>query len=389
MSGETDDVCRICLGTEKEGLISPCAGCRGSSAFVHYHCLVAYYNDHAVWWDLICPTCKHAYEGRVAVDLGIMGLKRTRAKYGPKSKEVAAMLVSLGIAHQKMRDCRKNVEFQEEALTIIENATGANSIHMAAPLTNLANAYGELGNIERKKELLERALAIQDSILGKNTRDVAITLVNLGTACGMLGDRHKMKTLLETALAVFEAEPKSNRREICATLVNLGGVHGDLGDHQKMKELLVRSLSIAKSEYGLSHFQVAVSLTSLVWCNIVLGEVEEAKTQQDQASRIARATSPYPSGAAAEVFFVLAGAFQALGKFVEATTLWNTAANELVCAVGDADAQAKMKSVRAESAVFWESASRSDVAEWFSKEGSHCQPPAAKRRRLRGKQSVS
>eukprot|EP00931_Biecheleriopsis_adriatica_P080372 TRINITY_DN53734_c0_g1_i1.p1 TRINITY_DN53734_c0_g1~~TRINITY_DN53734_c0_g1_i1.p1 ORF type:complete len:389 (+),score=74.80 TRINITY_DN53734_c0_g1_i1:34-1200(+) len=383
--------CRICLETSPTGLISPCAGCRGSSAFVHWDCLVCYYSSQEAWWDLHCPTCKHPYEGQAAVDLAMIGLQKTVKRHGKKSLDAAAMQMSLGVAHQKLRASRENMKLQESALAIIEEVAGRDHILAASALTNLANAHGELGDTQLKKELLERALAIQRLQLGPKHRDVAITLVNLGTACGMLGDRLKMRDMLQIALAAFEMDSRSNHREIASTLVNLGGVHGDLGEHTKMKELLERSLALSKLQYGHDHLHNAYGLTSLACANAAMGLPQEARAQCAEALRIVRVSCQSPSAAAAEVCLVCAGTSRALsgsaeGSDGEASAAWQQASIELKQALGEQDARAKLDSVVAELRVFWDSARKPEVVEWL---GENERIQAAKRRRLNGKQRVS
>ena len=72
-----DSVCRICHGDgTEESLISPCAGCRGSVAFVHFSCIQAHFRHRGDWTNLDCPTCKHPYEGEPAVKLAEEGVRK-------------------------------------------------------------------------------------------------------------------------------------------------------------------------------------------------------------------------------------------------------------------------------------------------------------------------
>lgn len=382
---DADICCRICLEASQEGLISPCAGCRGSSAFVHSECLESYYVIHGQWWELSCPTCKHRYEGQTAVDLGTIGLQLTKQKYGANALELAAMFMNLGVAHQEhMQDSDKNKEMQEAAMTIIESQLGTDNTMMAHALANLASAYAGLGDLERKQELLQRALVTLESKLGRTHESVACALVNLGTACGMLGDRRKMKNMLERALGIFEIEPNMHRREIISTLINLGGACGDLGEHCRMGALLERSLAMARLEYGQNHQMVSASLASLASANCALRKLPEARAQRAEALHILQGSCHYPSAIRAEISLVAAGVSRALGDVEEATLLWKDANAELYRALARTNAHKKLEIFAKEFNVFWCGAGRHDVIAWLKGQLEE----SNKRKRLWGKQTV-
>ena len=118
-------ICRVCLDATTENLISPCAGCRGSSAFVHYTCLLAFYRSRGTWHELRCPTCKHCYEGRAAIDLGTIGLEQVQAEHGENTLQFALMLHELGNAYGRLGDAERQRDLLERALVIIERECGA------------------------------------------------------------------------------------------------------------------------------------------------------------------------------------------------------------------------------------------------------------------------
>ena len=204
----SDATCRICFDVGDEPLISPCAGCRGTSAFVHFQCVKAFYESRHDWTSLHCPTCKRQYEGAAAVELGRSGLQHIEQKYGPDHRKVAAILNDLSIA------------------------------------------YGDLGDTARQHDLLERALAIQEQEYGPDHRAFAMTLRNLGAACGCLGDAARQRDLQEQALTIQERGHGPNHREVAVTLNSLGNAYGDLGDADRQRDLQERTLAILEREYG-------------------------------------------------------------------------------------------------------------------------------------------
>ena len=180
------DVCRICLDSVGP-FISPCSGCRGSAAYVHFECAKAFYMSARQWHNLTCPTCKTNYDGETAVKLGKIGLAELRRCYGERHSLIAIMLVNLGNAYGLRGDAARKRDRLELALQIQTEVYDRDNAQMAVTLTNLGNAYGDLGNALRKCELLERAVSIQQCVHGSDNIHVALSLDNLGNAYGSVG----------------------------------------------------------------------------------------------------------------------------------------------------------------------------------------------------------
>lgn len=254
--------CRICLSAGEGRLVSPCAGCRGTSAFAHATCIEEFYIVRGVWPDLTCPTCKHYYEGALAVRLGHIGLNMVEEGCGPARREVAVMLANLGNAYGRLGDATRQCELLERALAILERESAQCEVAMI--LAHLGNAYGALGDATKKCEFLERALAMREREYGPTHREVAITLANLGNAYGAIGDALRQRDLLERSLVILEQEYGPSHSNVAAGLASLGQAYGALGDPKRQLELLERALAIFEREYGPAHStKVAVTLANL------------------------------------------------------------------------------------------------------------------------------
>ncbi len=240
-AAEHDESCRVCWGATDEQLISPCAGCRGTSGGIHFSCMRAFYESRARWEDLVCPTCKHPYEGPAAVALGVIGLEVCERLHGQDSPEVARVA------------------------------------------TNLANAHGRLGDAATMRDLLQRALRIQEREYGPEHREVAVTLTNLGNAHGDLGDAVTKRDLLQRALRIDEREYGPEHRVVAITLTNLGNAHGDLGDAATKRDFLQRALRIQEREYGPEHRVVAITSLNLAQALWSSGEGAQARALMTRA----------------------------------------------------------------------------------------------------------
>mmetsp|Transcript_74918 Transcript_74918/g.139827 ORF Transcript_74918/g.139827 Transcript_74918/m.139827 type:complete len:531 (-) Transcript_74918:61-1653(-) len=321
-----NDVCRICFERGPEPLTSPCAGCRGSSAFAHESCITRFYEARGLWWSLSCPSCKFEYAGKVAAKLGEFGLARTREEcahpvalavmltnlgnaygragnpvqqrklleqalaieekeFGPNHAEVSITLTNLGSAYSRLGQPEKQRELLEQAIKMKEAAFGPDHPEVAVTLTNLGNAYGDLGNAERQREMLERALRIKEKAFGPRHRAVAVTLANLGNAYGRLGDPFQQRAYLLRALEINQREYGPNHPEVALTLTNLSNAYGRLGQPSKQLELLERALCINKREYGSDHREVAVTLANM---SCACKSLRDYRTQHDYLEQVLR-----------------------------------------------------------------------------------------------------
>jgi len=274
--------CRICLDDgSHESLISPCAGCRGTSAHVHPSCMRQYYQTTKHWSDLTCPTCKYPYEGKAAISMGEFGLEEATKELGILHRGVAQCMISLGAVHGRAGNAAKQRELLEQALQISEKIFGPHHVDVAVALVNLSIALGRQGDAVGQRDLLQRALPIAED-LGSEHHMVAIILANLGIAYGELGDPVRQRDLLERALAIKEKSFGPKHSEVARTLTNLATAHGRLGGVKEQKRLLERALEIKELVYGLHHREVAVALNNL---GIACGDMGDAKRQIDLQER--------------------------------------------------------------------------------------------------------
>ena len=190
-------ICRICFeGDDIELLISPCVGCRGSSAYIHFKCLKLCYSYQEDWYSLSCPSCKQRYEGPAAIKLAESKLQEIESN-GHDKVDLAVALSNLASAYSSIGKYSKQCEFYERALVLTEEIFGPDHEEVATCLTNLGNAYGGLDMYEKEREVQERALEINERVYGKNHEVVAVTLANLGNCNGDLGNYQKQCELQE------------------------------------------------------------------------------------------------------------------------------------------------------------------------------------------------
>merc|ERR1719428_1482008 len=81
-SKDAEITCRFCLDRGDEVLVSACP-CRGAQIGIHISCLQKAYESKGRFDYPTCPTCKHSYDGRLAVML----LEHTRDMLQKEHKE--------------------------------------------------------------------------------------------------------------------------------------------------------------------------------------------------------------------------------------------------------------------------------------------------------------
>jgi len=358
--------CRICLSNDtEEALISPCAGCRGSSAHVHLSCAAAFYRSRAAWHDLQCPTCKRDYEGQPALQLAEIGYQEINKTYGTDHLVMAVLLGNLSKVHGSMGNAMRKRELLECALEIKQKHLGPEHISVAATLVGLGTAYGELGDAPRQKELLEQALVIEERAFGSENREISVTLTNLGNACGELGDLQKKKELLERALAIKLREYGPEHFRVACTMANLANAYGSLGDAARQRELLLCCLRIEERQFGPTHAEVAITLTSLAQAHAILEDNSAAHAAMSRALANVRAALPGPNSIAGEMTMFAALLHCATGNVAEADRIWRCAVAELQQAAGENVASAKSDAFVRNSMAPWAAANRIDVVAWL------------------------
>lgn len=111
--------------------------------------------------------------------------------------------------------------------------------------------------------------------------------------------------------------------------------------------------------------EVAITLTSLAQAHGALGEYELSEAVSARALRLAGSALQSPNALLAEMGLFASLAAKAAGKTCEAQEMWEKAFDELVGAVGDTTANAKVQTFTAHALRSWRAARRVDVANWL------------------------
>ena len=149
-------------------------------------------------------------------------------------------LGNLGLAHARLGNVQKAIEFHERALVISKEIGDRRA--ESQDLGNLGLAHADLGDARKAIEFYEAVLEIAREI--GDRRGEGNALGNLGLAHAALGDARKAIEFQEGHLEI--ARKIGDRRGEGNALGNLGLAHAALGDARKAIEFQERASVISK-----------------------------------------------------------------------------------------------------------------------------------------------
>lgn len=326
--------CQVCFELKlQDELISPCV-CRGSIRSICYGCLEGTIRAKldGPSLDLTCPTCKHDYEGPVAVRLGKFVLEYLENEPEADNFNVALPIALRNLAGVYLRigDAISARDLLQRACQMQESADCPDDVQIGATLSLLGHAFFKLGDVERGRDLLERALERHERTCGPEHPAVATSLVFLACVHHSRGEYERQREVLERALHIFEAThgPDSyklvdclqklatfygtaqfkdlprrsellqralsiservygpDHRLLLTTLRDLGTLFGQLGDFQAKERLILRALRIAQREYGIEHIECSKIVMILGNTYAQLGDADTALHYLERARSI-------------------------------------------------------------------------------------------------------
>ncbi len=192
----------------------------------------------------------------------------------------ATYLGNLGLAHAKLGETRRAIEFHQQDLAIMREI--GNRHGEGNSLGNLGSAHALLGETRRAIEFYQQALAILREIGDRRSEGNA--LGNLGSVHFLLGKTRRAMEFYQQALTI--AREIGDRHGEGNRLGNLGLAHAALGETRRAMEFYQQALTIAR-EIGDRHGEGNL-LGNLGLTHAVLGETRRAIEFHQQALAILR-----------------------------------------------------------------------------------------------------
>lgn len=152
--------------------------------------------------------------------------------------------LALDLKGQGRNDEALNLE--EEALDIIQRATGDDSIATATSTNNLANSYANMGRHADAARLHEKVLDMRTQSLGATHSQTIASMDMLGTDYLATGDEEKAVHIQEEAVRLAKSNLGHSNETTIKCMINLGNTYNRTGNYEKSIPLLESTLAAAR-----------------------------------------------------------------------------------------------------------------------------------------------
>jgi len=183
-------------------------------------------------------------------------------------------LATLAHAEGKYDEARS---YEEQVLTIYENAPEPNATYVGSTLGFLGIVAQAQGKLDDAHDFFARALAIYEKALGPDHPSVATARHGLGNVAQSQGKLDEARDLHQRALASFETTLGPDHPKVASALHGLGDAAKAQGKLDEARDCYARALAISEKTYGSEHPSVASLLNNLGNLTNLQGKPDEAR----------------------------------------------------------------------------------------------------------------
>lgn len=180
----------------------------------------------------------------------------------------------------------KRFEWIPFGLTLVNYFHKSTSRQVAALLNSLGLTLRDLGDYKNARVFLEKALRLSVKIFGNAHPETAKIYSNVGVLCWHLGAYKKARVLLENALAIKEQCLAADHPSIAETCSGLSVVLKEQGDLKQARQLAERALTLAQSNLGETHPLTVIKYSNLASVLSKLGDFEAAKQMLEKVVQL-------------------------------------------------------------------------------------------------------
>ena len=235
----------------------------------------------------------------------------------PNLDGMSTALNQLGIVRKHLGDLPEARAATEEALAILTEQHGPESVEAAVVLDGLGGILVAGGRDDLAEPYYRRALAAKMAGTASAV-SVAVTRNNLARALSAQMKVGEARIALEANVAIFEDELGATHPYVANSLVNLASLMMEIGDHGRAIRLLERALAIRISLRGQTHPDVAQVHHNLASAYLHVAEPEKALMHSTRALEILEHTVGPRHPFVAMVLEGQSAAFESLGRLDDA-----------------------------------------------------------------------
>lgn len=239
--------------------------------------------------DRLAQTLVQLYDCKKAIDYFQQALEINKVKFGQKDPNVAKVLNNIGYTLGELGEHRKALEYFQQSLDIWKENDGEKSSNILTGINNIGSAWMDLGDFNKALQYFQQALNLSGELNGEKHDQTAGCLNNMGTALTRLDDNDlQALSYIQHAIDIWRELHGEKHPRTAEGLSNLGQAWFILGNHNKALEYFKQSLNIIKEVYGEMHPQFANALIILGYAYFNRKEYQEAIKHYQQALEIAR-----------------------------------------------------------------------------------------------------
>lgn len=176
----------------------------------------------------------------------------------------------------------------DRALSLIEEAYGADDSRLTAALVTLAQLELKVGDYDAAERHVQRALGLYGGDRSRHEMSIATSLNSLAIARFFQGDLEDAERLFRDALAGYRRATGEASPDVATTLANLAKVVHTRGRLDEAAELLARAVPMTRETMGSTNPHLASALLKLAAVALDRGEAEAAETHAREALDIYR-----------------------------------------------------------------------------------------------------
>src|SRR5262245_5138612 len=205
---------------------------------------------------------------------------------GPNDPKLADGLGTLATVLYQRGELAESRQSFQRALTILENAAGADPEIVDFLRLNYANLLADMGEPAQARSLYELVLTRLERTHGPEDPNLAMPLDNLATVTSDLGDFETARRLEERARAILQKSSGPEHPHLATILDHEAAILQALGDDSGARELWTRALRIREKLLPADHPRIADTLNNLADPLIRAGEFDEAERLLERARLI-------------------------------------------------------------------------------------------------------
>jgi CHAT domain-containing protein len=187
-------------------------------------------------------------------------------------------------------DYSKALEFNLQALKIVECTQGIDHHDYAIFLRLIASNYSDMGDYLKALEIGLQSLERVENTIGKRHSEFALSLNNIAHNLNLTGDYSKALEYNLQALKINKKTLGKKQSNYVTSLNNIAVTYSNLGNYSKALEYNLEALKIRKKKLGKEHPDYALSLNNIAVIYSDLGDYSKALEYNLEAREIRRNT---------------------------------------------------------------------------------------------------